>query len=92
MRFCPILQSLKAFLGSPLFREVICVKAPSERAASPKDLAAAARSSGARVIVADEVETALKDIVGKLGKDDTLVVSGSLTMVGEAKGFFEGRK
>lgn len=73
---------------TPLFREVVCVKAPSDRAVSPKDLAAATRSSGVKVSVEKGVSEALSKIMGSLGKDDTLIVSGSLTMVGEAKLFF----
>ncbi len=73
---------------APLFREVICVRAPSERAASPKDLAAAVRSSGSKVEVLDDVPSALKATLDRLGDDDTLVVAGSLTVVGEAEVFF----
>ncbi len=73
---------------APLFGRIICVRAPSERAASPKDLAAAARSSGADISIEDGVVDALKKTMKKLGKDETLIVSGSLTVVGEAKAFF----
>lgn len=73
---------------APLFREIVCVRAPSPRAASPKDLAAAARSSGATVHIEDNFAHAMKKLKTTLGRDDTLIVSGSLTMVGEAKGYF----
>lgn len=76
---------------APLFREVICVKAPSERAASPKDLASEARSFGSAVRVENNIKDALSHLVSILDKKDTLVVSGSLTMAGEAKVFFENR-
>ncbi|MBN1283730.1 MAG: bifunctional folylpolyglutamate synthase/dihydrofolate synthase [Proteobacteria bacterium] len=73
---------------APLFREVVCVRAPSDRAASPKDLAAAARSSGVTITMADEVPLALEKTMRRMGDDDTLVVSGSLTVVGKAEDFF----
>ncbi|MFH0800166.1 MAG: folylpolyglutamate synthase/dihydrofolate synthase family protein [Pseudomonadota bacterium] len=76
---------------APLFREIVCTKAPSERAASPKDLAAAARSSGALVKVEKDIALALSGLMDSLGSDDTLVISGSFTMVGEAKAFFAQR-
>lgn len=76
---------------APLFREVICVRAPSERAASPKDLSAAARFSGARVRIEEDLKAALPGALKGLAKDDTLVVSGSLTMVGGAKEYFLSR-
>lgn len=77
---------------APLFREVVCVKPPSDRAASPKDLSAAARSSGAQVRIGDDLDAALAAALRDLQKEDTVVVSGSLTMVGGAKKYFEGRK
>ncbi|HPM41960.1 MAG TPA: cyanophycin synthetase, partial [bacterium] len=74
---------------APLFREIVCVPAPSERAASPEDLAAAARSSGATVRTERDLPAALTGAMKTLSEDDTLIVSGSLTMVGGAKEFFE---
>jgi dihydrofolate synthase / folylpolyglutamate synthase len=73
---------------APLFREVICVRAPSQRAASPKDLAAAVRSSGSKVEVQDDVPSALKATLARLADDDTLVVAGSLAVIGEAEEYF----
>lgn len=69
----------------PLFREVICVRAPSDRAESPKDLAATARAYGATVHMAEDVPSALKEYMPKLKKSDTLIVSGSLTTIGAAR-------
>ena len=78
---------------APLFKEIVCVKAPSHRGASPKDLAAAARSSGARVLVEmSDVANAIETLVDRMDKEDTLIISGSLTVVGEAKSFFMRRK
>ena len=69
----------------PLFREVICVRAPSDRAESPKDLAATARAYGATVHMAEDVASALKEYMPKLKDKDTLVVSGSLRTIGAAR-------
>ena len=69
----------------PLFREVICVRAPSDRAESPKDLAAMARAHGATVHMAEDVSSALKKYMPKLKDKDTLVVSGSLRTIGAAR-------
>lgn len=76
---------------APLFREIVCVRPPSERAASPKDLSAAARSSGARVRIEEELDDAIGGALKGLAKEDTLVISGSLTMVGGAKRYFGNR-
>jgi len=73
----------------PHFREVICVRAPSHRAASPKDLAAMARSFGATVHMAEGVTEALEEWLGKLSVDDTLVVSGSLSTIGVVRNMFK---
>ena len=77
---------------APLFREVVCVRAPSDRAASPKDLAAAARSSDTCISMEDDLPAALAKTLGRLAEDDTLVVSGSLTVVGLAEDFFSHSK
>lgn len=69
----------------PLFREVICVRAPSDRAESPKDLAATARAYGATVHMAEDIPSALEEYMPKLKKSDTLIVSGSLTTIGAAR-------
>ncbi|MBT3181475.1 MAG: bifunctional folylpolyglutamate synthase/dihydrofolate synthase [Deltaproteobacteria bacterium] len=76
---------------APLFREIVCVRAPSDRAASPKDLAAAARSSGAKIGINENISDAIKKLTKSMGKDETLVISGSLTVVGEAKGYFKNK-
>jgi dihydrofolate synthase/folylpolyglutamate synthase len=73
----------------PRVKEVICVRAPSERGASPKDLAAVARSFGVNVHIEDEIHTALGKWLKKLKGNENLVITGSLTVVGEAKKFFD---
>ncbi len=72
----------------PLFREVVCVRAPSDRAASPKDLAANARAFGAKVEIADDVAEAMNGLMSTLKPTDTLVVSGSLHTVGAVRNMF----
>ncbi len=74
---------------APLFKEIVCVKAPSHRAASPKDLAAAVRSSGANVSIQETTGQAISKLLSEMNNDETLVVSGSLTLIGEAKEYFE---
>ena len=39
-----------------------------------------------------DVPSALKATMERMGKDDTLVVSGSLTVIGEAEVFFKAAK
>lgn len=73
---------------APKVREVICVKAPSERGASPKDIASRARSFGAVVHQEGDIAEALAKWIKKLGSKDTLIVSGSLVTVGAAKRYF----
>jgi dihydrofolate synthase/folylpolyglutamate synthase len=73
----------------PHFREVICVRAPSKRAASPKDIAATARSYGANVRVVDDVSEAFEESLGGLSVEDTLVVSGSLSTIGAVRNMFK---
>lgn len=72
----------------PTVREVICVEVPSERGASPKDIAARARSFGATVHQEGDISEALSKWMQKLDKKDTLIISGSLVTVGAAKKYF----
>lgn len=76
----------------PVVREVICIKAPSKRGASPKDIAALARSFGATVHYEKDIPTALSKWMKKLDEEDTLIVSGSSTTAGEAKKYFSPQK
>jgi len=77
---------------APQFKEVIFTRAPSPRAASPKDLAAAARSSKVEISIEEDVPGALSNTMKRMRSGDTLVVSGSMTVVGEAKVFFSKLK
>ncbi|MFH1874230.1 MAG: folylpolyglutamate synthase/dihydrofolate synthase family protein [Pseudomonadota bacterium] len=74
---------------APTAKEIICVRAPIDRSASPKDIAAAARSYGAEVHVEEEVAQALATWLKKLKKQDILIISGSLMIVAEAKKYFD---
>lgn len=73
---------------APQFKEVVFTRAPSARAASPKDLAAAARSSKVEISIEEEIPEALRSAMGRMESGDTLVVSGSIKVVGEAKEYF----
>lgn len=77
---------------APQFKEVIFTRAPSARAASPKDLAAAARSSKVEISIEEGIPEALRHTMGRMQSGDTLVVSGSMTVVGEAKEYFSKLK
>ncbi len=76
----------------PKVREVICVSVPSEHGASPKDIAARARSFGAEVHQEGDIGEAISKWMGKLGSKDTLIISGSLVTVGAAKKYFSKKK
>lgn len=76
----------------PKVREVICVRTPSDRGASPKDIAARARSFGAVVHQEGDVAEAISKWMEKLGSKDTLIISGSFTTVGAAKKYFSKTK
>lgn len=72
----------------PVVREVICIRAPTKRGASPKDIAAMARSFGAVVHYEDDIPSAISKWMKKLSASDTLIISGSLATAGEAKKYF----
>jgi len=74
---------------SPFFREVIVTETSSARSASPKDLAAAARSSDVQITMERDVPSALKSVLARISREDTLVVSGSLTVVGQAMSYLD---
>lgn len=77
----------------PCVGKVVCVEAPSPRAASPKDLAASARSFGATVVVDDVPRDALERLMKTMKEHETLVVAGSVTVAAEAMRYFgKGKK
>lgn len=73
----------------PTVREIVCIRAPSERAASPKDIAAVARSFGAKVYCEENLSDSIKKWMGKIKPSDTLIITGSLSVVGEARRYFK---
>ena len=77
---------------APQFKEVVFTRPPSSRAASPKDLAAAARSSKVEISIEEDVPGALGHTIERMESGDTLVVSGSMKVVGEAKEYFSKKK
>jgi dihydrofolate synthase / folylpolyglutamate synthase len=68
-------------LLSPLVDEIILTKPDMERAANPKLLAAAAPAG----IVRDNLRSALATAKEHAKKEDIIIVSGSLFIIGEAK-------
>ncbi|MFH1654590.1 MAG: folylpolyglutamate synthase/dihydrofolate synthase family protein [Pseudomonadota bacterium] len=76
---------------SAVAREVICVAPSSSRAYSPNDLASNFRSHDVNVHVEEDIIVALNKWLSKLDKTDTLVVTGSMYLVGAAKKYFEGK-
>lgn len=76
----------------PCFREVIAVRAPSDRGADAELIAAAVRRLGGRVSLYGSAEEGLEATLPKLTSDETLVIAGSLRVVGAAKSFFEEKR
>jgi dihydrofolate synthase/folylpolyglutamate synthase len=69
----------------PLFETVILAPLHAARAASVDDLLAAARAAGMQALVADSVPDALR-LAAERTEHGTVVVSGSVYLVGEARG------
>ncbi|MFM8867486.1 MAG: glutamate ligase domain-containing protein, partial [Ilumatobacteraceae bacterium] len=68
------------------FDRVICCTAPSPRAVSAAELAAAARSMGCeRVDVVENVADACQRAVAESGENDAVLIAGSLYVVGGAR-------
>ncbi|MBC7092933.1 bifunctional folylpolyglutamate synthase/dihydrofolate synthase [Candidatus Bipolaricaulota bacterium] len=69
----------------PRFDEVVLVASRTERALPPEALAHQARRLAARWRIGAGVGETVAELIRKLGEGDLLVVSGSLTVVGEAR-------
>jgi dihydrofolate synthase/folylpolyglutamate synthase len=69
----------------PLFEQVILAPISAARAASMDELLAAAKKTGTLAVVAESVREALQ-IAGDRAAGGTVVVSGSVYLVGEARG------
>jgi dihydrofolate synthase/folylpolyglutamate synthase len=73
----------------PLFDRVILAPIHSARAAGMDDLQAAARATGTAAVAAESVGEAL-DVAEKGAQGGAIVVSGSVYLVGEARGLLLG--
>jgi dihydrofolate synthase/folylpolyglutamate synthase len=73
----------------PLFGKVILAPIHAARAAAVDDLLAAAKATGTPAIAADSVGRAL-ELAGESSGSGTIVVSGSVYLVGEARSLLLG--
>lgn len=69
----------------PRFDEVVLVASRSERALAPEALAHQAQRCARAWRIGGTVEETAREVVGKLGEEDLLLVAGSLSVVGEAR-------
>jgi len=82
-------REMLAALGASEAARVVCCRAPSPRAIEPDELAAAARELGVdgdRVDVVDDVRDAVAHAIDAADPDGHVVVTGSLYVVGAARG------
>ena len=80
-------HALLSALRADEFDQVICCTAPSPRGLPAEDLAAVARSMGCDdVVVRESVGAACDRALVDAGSDDAILVTGSLYVVGEARG------
>ena len=80
-------HALLSALRADEFDQVICCTAPSPRGLPAEDLAAVARSMGCDdVVVRETVAAACDRALVDAGSDDAILVTGSLYVVGEARG------
>lgn len=68
----------------PLAERVIATRAENPRAASADEIAAAAQTTGTEVMCAENVRAALELAKRLTGKNGTVVITGSIYIVGEA--------
>ncbi len=69
----------------PLFADVAVCRSESARALAVVDLAARVREHGTEPSCYDSVARAVRDVVARAGAEDVVVVTGSLTVVAEAR-------
>lgn len=72
-------------LGASSARLVVACTAPSPRAVSAQDIAAAARKLGAPAVAVDDCAEAVEEARKAATQDDVVVVTGSLYVVGAAR-------
>jgi dihydrofolate synthase/folylpolyglutamate synthase len=82
LRDKPVLEMGKVLF--PLFDEVIVAPIHNARAATMKDLEAAANAAGVAAVAADSVSQAL-ELAARRTEGGVVVVSGSVYLVGEAR-------
>ena len=79
--------ALLSALRADEFDQVICCTAPSPRGLSAESLAEVARNMGCDdVVVRESVGEACNRALSDAGSDDAILVTGSLYVVGEARG------
>lgn len=78
-------------LDAPKARLVVTCPPPSPRAQSAEDVAAAARSIGCRAVATGSVVEALGVALGEAKRDELVLVTGSLYVVGSARAVLTGQ-
>jgi dihydrofolate synthase/folylpolyglutamate synthase len=76
----------------PLAKRAVLTRADIGRALVPQKLKAAAASLGRTASAAESVSGAVEKALKWAGRDDTIIVTGSLFVVGEARQYLEGTK
>jgi dihydrofolate synthase/folylpolyglutamate synthase len=69
----------------PVFGHVVVCRSASPRALAVNDLAARVRKHATEPSCYDSVARAVRDVVARAGAEDVVVVTGSLTVVAEAR-------
>ena len=72
---------------APLATRVIVTRASIDRALSPETLAQTAGIYSRNIVIQPDVAAAVQYAVTTIGKDDAIVVAGSLYVVGEAMAY-----
>ena len=86
-------EVIAALAPDPARDQIVCCRPPSPRALDPEALAGAARARGVpgdSVRVVPTVEAAVRAARDLAGAEDQVVVTGSLYLVGAARGLLRG--
>jgi len=67
---------------APIAKEVVCVAPQGDRALDPEKLAELVREMGVPVSVAQSIEEGFHKALGKAGRNDLVLATGSLYMIG----------
>lgn len=73
----------------PMAFKVVVTAVKTSRTAPIEDIYKIAAKYNRNVTVAKEVRTAIEQALGEAKKDDVICITGSLYLVGEARGFFK---